>query len=263
MITLLCTALYCALWFVLLHAFLKHSEPNRRLYLFGMPLALLLHFMATSGQVVTASGYHFDFFPMASAFFAVMNLIVFVSSLRKPSRNLFILLLPATVLALLLSLLVRSGSGLVLELSGGMAAHILLSVLAYSLLTIATLQALLLTYQTGKLKTHHARSVMGIFPPLQTMESLLFELLWVGFVLLTLSIISGVLFIEDLFAQRLSHKLAFTLASWLIYAALLWGRFQLGWRGGRAIRLVLAGFLMLMLAYFGSKFVIEFLLAKP
>jgi ABC-type uncharacterized transport system permease subunit len=263
MITLLCTAMYCALWFVLLHAFLKHREPDQRFYLALMPLALVLHFAAASGQVVVESGYHFDFFPMASAFFAVMNLIVFVSSLRKPSRNLFILLLPATVLAIGMSHFVRSRSGMMLEVSAGMATHILLSVLAYSLLTIATLQALLLTYQTSKLKTHHVRSVMGIFPPLQTMESLLFELLWVGFVLLTLSIVSGALFIEDMFAQQLSHKLVFTLVSWAIYAALLWGRFQLGWRGGRAIRLVLAGFLMLMLAYFGSKFVIEFLLAKP
>ena len=94
------------------------------------------------------------------------------------------------------------------------------------------------------------------------MESLLFEFLWVGELLLTFVIISGFYFHKDLFAQHLVHKTVFTLCAWFIYAILLWGRYQLGWRGTKAIRLALTGFVCLMLAYFGSKLVLEIILNR-
>lgn len=101
---------------------------------------------------------------------------------------------------------------------------------------------------------------MGLLPPLQTMEALLFELVWAGMLFLTLSIITGFIFIDDFFAQKLSHKTVFSLLSWGIYATLLTGRHFIGWRGNTAIRWVLGGFTALMLAYFGSKLVLEVIL---
>ena len=103
--------------------------------------------------------------------------------------------------------------------------------------------------------------VTRLLPPLQTMETLLFEMLWVGQVLLTLSIVTGFLFFEDLFGQRLVHKTVFSLLAWLVYAILLWGRHRNGWRGSQAVRWTLGGFAALMLAYFGTKLVLEFILA--
>ena len=102
---------------------------------------------------------------------------------------------------------------------------------------------------------------MGIMPPLQTMEALLFDIVWAGFLFLTLSIITGAIFIEDMLAQKLSHKTVFSILSWLIYAVLLTGHQIQGWRGASAVRWVLGGFAALMLAYFGSKLVIEVILA--
>jgi ABC-type uncharacterized transport system permease subunit len=92
------------------------------------------------------------------------------------------------------------------------------------------------------------------------MEALLFELLWCGEILLTIAIITGFIFLDDLFAQHLVHKTVFTLLAWCIYAILLWGRHAKGWRGNTALRWTLGGFCLLMLAYFGSKFVLEVLL---
>jgi|TARA_B110000259_G_scaffold187781_1_gene243301 ABC-type uncharacterized transport system permease subunit len=93
------------------------------------------------------------------------------------------------------------------------------------------------------------------------MEALLFELIWAGQILLTLSLLSGFLFYDDFFAQKLAHKVVFSLVAWLVYATLLWGRHYRGWRGNKAIRWTWAGFSAMLVGYLGSKFVVEFLLS--
>lgn len=261
MIVVIAIAIYAACWLMLFGAFKKRqAQPYFKLVL---PLAIAAHMWSASDLMFTESGVQLGFFQVASVFFAAMNIIVMLSALRKPTENLFLILLPFTCLALALSAMVFTRSPVVSDLSYPMVAHILLSIVAYSLLTLATLQALLLNYQNSRLKSHHVKSVIGVFPPLQTMESLLFDLVWAGFILLTMSIGTGVIFIEDLFAQQLSHKTVFSLFSWLLYAVLLAGRHALGWRGKIATRWVIAGFVMLMLAYFGSKFVIEIVMGVP
>jgi ABC-type uncharacterized transport system permease subunit len=94
------------------------------------------------------------------------------------------------------------------------------------------------------------------------MEALLFELIAVGFFLLSLALVSGFAFLEDMFAQHLVHKTLLSVVSWLVFAGLLWGRFRFGWRGRTAIRGTLTGFVLLMLAYFGSKLVLELILHR-
>ena len=94
------------------------------------------------------------------------------------------------------------------------------------------------------------------------MEAMLFELLWIGLGLLSIAIASGALFIDDIFAQSLVHKTVLTIAAWLLFATLLWGHYRLGWRSKTAVRLTLAGFALLMLAFFGSKLVLELILQK-
>ena len=89
------------------------------------------------------------------------------------------------------------------------------------------------------------------------MESLLFELLWAGVIVLTLAIITGAVFVHDLFAQDLAHKSLFSIMSWLVFSGLLVGHYTLGWRGLTASRWTLAGCALLMLGYYGSKFVLE------
>jgi ABC-type uncharacterized transport system permease subunit len=103
---------------------------------------------------------------------------------------------------------------------------------------------------------------MRAFPPLTLLEGLLFRLIGAGFALLTLALLSGVVFVEDLFAQHLVHKTVLSLLAWATFGALLFGRLRHGWRGRRAVQLTLAAMTLLGLAFFGSKFVLELILER-
>jgi ABC-type uncharacterized transport system permease subunit len=162
--------------------------------------------------------------------------------------------------------------GALLQLAGMRPAfgwHIAVGILAYSTLTIAAFHAVLMALQESRLHTRSARagwlaSAIDQLPALLTMEKLLFRLIWIGFVLLTLTVLSGVVFSEQLFgkAMKWDHKTLFTLLSWVLFAALLAGRQWRGWRGKTALRFTLAGFATLVLAYVGSRFVFEVVLHK-
>lgn len=143
-------------------------------------------------------------------------------------------------------------------------AHMVIAMLAYSLLTFAALHALLMMAAERKLHQKSSWLKLPDFPPLMTMETLLFRIITIGFALLTLTLLSGMMFSELLFHHplRLTHKNVFTILSWLIFAGLLWGRYRYGWRGRTAIRWTLTGFVVLLLAYAGSKFVLEVLLHR-
>ena len=116
--------------------------------------------------------------------------------------------------------------------------------------------------QDHHLHQRHPGGFIRALPPLQTMESLLFEMIGAGFVLLTLALVSGFTFLEDMFAQRLAHKTILSITAWIVFGALLWGRLRFGWRGQKALIWTLSGFVVLMLAYFGSKVVIELILGN-
>ena len=162
--------------------------------------------------------------------------------------------------------------GSLLPLSGQSPAfgwHVVVAVLAYSTLTIAAFHAVLMALQEARLHTRTAAggwlgSALDQLPALLTMEKLLFRVIWIGFILLSLTVLSGVVFSEQLFgsALRLDHKSVFALLSWLLFAALLAGRRYQGWRGKTALRFTLAGFATLALAYVGSRFVLEVVLHR-
>ncbi|MDN4055133.1 cytochrome c biogenesis protein CcsA [Massilia sp. YIM B02763] len=147
--------------------------------------------------------------------------------------------------------------------------HVAVAVMAYSTLTIAAFHAVLMALQEARLHTKSARkgwlgAAIDQLPALLTMEKLLFRMIWIGFVLLSLTVLSGLVFSEQLFgkALRWDHKNVFALLSWLLFAALLAGRRWRGWRGKTALRFTLAGFATLALAYVGSRFVFEVVLHR-
>jgi ABC-type uncharacterized transport system permease subunit len=142
--------------------------------------------------------------------------------------------------------------------------HLLIAMLAYSLFTIASLHVLLMALLERRLHDGNLPRALRALPPLLAMETLLFRIIWAGFILLTLTIASGVVFSEELLgrAARFSHKTVFGVFSWIVFAALLGGRHFYGWRGRVAVRWTLTGFLMLVLAYVGSKFVLEVILGR-
>jgi ABC-type uncharacterized transport system permease subunit len=141
--------------------------------------------------------------------------------------------------------------------------HLALAMIAYSLFVIALLHATLMAVVERRL--HHRDSTFfANLPPLLTLEQLLFRVIGAAFVFLTLTLITGIAFSETLFgrALRADHKTVFALLSWLTFGLLLAGRALYGWRGRTALRWTLSGFLMLLLAYVGSRFVLEVVLHR-
>jgi ABC-type uncharacterized transport system permease subunit len=167
---------------------------------------------------------------------------------------------PLAALSALLMLLPDRAPPLPLADALPLALHIALSLAAYALLALAAMQAMVMAYQDLRLRQHAPGGVLRALPPLGDMERLLFQLLGLGFAALTLALLSGILFLGDLFAPHLLEKTTLSIAAWLVIGTLLIGRRRAGWRAQTAVRWTLAGFGLLALGYLGSKFVLEFVL---
>lgn len=249
-------ALYLGATGYLVSEYKRQRTPQQRVLLVLTGIALMLHGAGMQSTIFVAEGINSSLFKLPTLFFWVINLIVLISGLRKPLYNLFIFLFPLTAVAILAS---QFSEGNLISATP-LLGHIFLAILASGFLTIATLQALLLAFQNRQLKNKHTTGIVRVLPPLQTMERLMFELLWIGEVMLTLLILSGLLIIDDVFAQQQAHTLAFSILAWVVYATLLIGRSRLGWRGNTAIRWTLGGYAILMLAYMGTQLVYQVLL---
>ncbi len=155
-----------------------------------------------------------------------------------------------------------SGGSPSLDLDWRLELHAWLALLAYAALAIAALLAIMLRLQERALRRRQFSEWLRVLPPLTELETLLFRTIWVGFVLLTATLLTGILFVHDFFAQHLIHKSVLSILSWLVFGALLLGRWRHGWRGAKAVRLTLVAMALLVLAYFGSKFVLELVLQR-
>lgn len=224
-------------------------------------LALGCHAVVAWDSVTAGEGVHLGFYKISALVFFAVNLACLAAILwRRPLQNLLLATFPLSAVAVLVSTFgpqTDTGDG---RLGPGLLVHVASSILAYAVLTLAAVQAALVAVQDHQLRHHHPGGIVRVLPPLQLMETMLFELLWAGVLLLTLAIATGFLFVEDLFAQHLVHKTVLTIVAWFTFSTLLWGHYQLGWRSQIAVRFTLAGFLALMLAFFGSKLVLELIL---
>ena len=140
--------------------------------------------------------------------------------------------------------------------------HATISILTYAVLCLAALQALIVAWQEHRIRTKRPGGALRTIAALDTRERWLFRLVGIGFFLLSLSLASGLMFVRDVFAQHLAHKTVLSGAAWVIFGALLWGRWRYGWRGQIAVRWCLGGFVVLVLAYFGSRWILEVLLDR-
>jgi len=191
-------------------------------------------------------------------------LIYWIGNFFYKLEGLQSLAMPVAALAVVLPALFPSLRPLPNTEFGVFKFHLLIAMLSYSLFTIASLHVLLMALLERQLHGGALPRILQRLPPLLTMETLLFRIIWLGFALLTLTLASGVVFSEELFAKaaKFNHKTVFGVLSWLIFSALLVGRHAYGWRGRVAVRWTLAGFLSLVLAYIGSKFVLEVILGR-
>jgi ABC-type uncharacterized transport system permease subunit len=189
----------------------------------------------------------------------VMVAVIALSALRVRAENLLLLCLPLAAANLLAMALLPEGRTQPITLDSLQIGHILLSISAYAALMTAALQSILIGVQERRLRAPQ-RGLLGVLPPMESMENLFISVLWLGLGLLTLSIGTGMLFLQDVFGQRLVHHTVLTTLSWLVYAGFLAGHHFFGWRGVTGVRWNLAAFTLLLLGYLGSKFVLEYLL---
>lgn len=224
--------------------------------------AIVAHAALTWCSLTGADGFNFGFFRIFDLLFLAINIACVIALLWRPLQSLLIILFPLSAVAVLVATLGPDTAASEQGIPLGVAAHIGSSIVAYSVLTMAAVQAALLAAQDKQLKRRQVGGLLTVLPPLQLMESMLFELLWIGVFALTLSIASGVLFMEDIFAQHLVHKTVLSIVAWLLFSVLLWGRYKLGWRSQTAVRFTVSGFVLLMLAFLGSKLVLELVLKR-
>jgi ABC-type uncharacterized transport system permease subunit len=225
--------------------------------------AVFLHGIILYLLVLQPEGMNLGFFNALSFTGWLSATVLLLATLFWPVESLGILLLPFSALTVILALIFPSQRIVAADYQGWpVEVHIFISILAYSMLALAALQAILLAIQDRRLHNHHPGGFVRSIPPLITMEQLLFQMICIGFVLLSLALISGMLFLEDVFDQHMVHKTVLSFTAWLLFGILLWGRWRFGWRGQIAIRWTLGGFTALVLAYFGSKMVLELLLQR-
>ncbi len=143
-----------------------------------------------------------------------------------------------------------------------LTAHILLSMAATALLFAAAVTAILLVTLDRRLRARRLSDLPPLLPPLDALERVMFRLIAAGFILLTLALLTGFIFVTDLMGQHLIHKTVFSIAAWVLFALLLFGRTRYGWRGRSAVRWTLTGFGTLAIAYFGDKFILETVLGR-
>lgn len=187
-------------------------------------------------------------------------------SIDKHNRVLgSILMLSAAVGAAVGAAAVSAGlTGNYTEATAGweLTAHILLSMAAAALLFAAAVTAILLVFLDRRLRARRVADLSSALPPLDALEKIMFRLVAAGFGFLTLGLITGFVFVTNLFTQNLVQKTVLSLIAWLIFGVLLIGRLRFGWRGKSAVRWTLSGFAILAVAYFGVKFVLEFMFGR-
>jgi len=225
-------------------------------------LGLVLHGGLLYKDVFAIGNFNFGIFYALSAILWLTALIYWIANLKHKIDILQCFVLPPAALFVLLSAISIHDYMAPYTEATWFMAHVAIAILAYSLFTFAAMHALLMAIAERSLHNKPTIIKLPNFPPLMVMESLLFKVITLGFVLLTLTVGSGMLFSEQIFGEPLqfTHKVIFSIASWALYAWLLFGRYQYGWRGTKAIRLTLIGFALLLLSYIGSKVVLELLL---
>jgi len=242
-------------------AHLVQRQRNLSRPVLGLTIvALICHAVVTWDALVVNEGVTFGIYKVLALSFLAVNVACIAALLRRPLQNLLVGLLPLSALSIVVASLGPDTSAARDHIEPGMLMHIGSSIVAYSILTLAAGQAALLALQDRQLRNRNMLGITRALPPLQLMESMLFELVWVGVGALTLSILSGMIFMDNMFAQHLVHKTILSMVAWLLFTVLLWGRYRLGWRSQTAVRFTLSGFFLLLLAFYGSKLVLELVL---
>lgn len=241
------------------------TAPDSRLEIAIVPVALVLHGMLLYQRVVVPQGLDLGVANAVSMLVWLTVLIYWLASLAFPGLSGILgMVAPVALAAVLLQAAIRTGHVVTYGGDPLFTLHFAIAMLGYSLFIVATVHALVMLAEEKWLHRGVLPPFLKSLPPLLEMEALLFRILLAAFVMLTLTVVSGVFFSEQMFGKPLTftHKIVFAIISWLIFGGLLAGRHLRGWRGRKAVHWTLAGFSALLLAYVGSKIVLELILKR-
>lgn len=230
-----------------------------------LPVALVLHGMLVYNGVMTDEGLNLGVSNSVSLIVWLTVAVYWLASLAVPGlASIQGLWAPVALLAVLLQAFLPARY--IVHYGGDplFTLHFAIAMLAYSLFIVATMHAVVMLAEQKWLHRGILPPFLRSLPPLLEMEALLFRILFAAFVLLTLTVVSGVFFSEQLFKRpfQVTHKTVFGIISWVIFGGLLAGRYFYGWRGKRAVYWTLGGFMALLLSYIGAKFVLEIILHR-
>lgn len=254
----LAALLYCLSAFLIFKQ-LGTAQRQRWVAMAPAIVAMLLQAAALNTLIIQPQGLNLGFFAAFSLIAWLISIQILLSSIYRRIESLGIVVFPVSGIASVVASL-HISDHLISITDNAVRGHIMVSVIAYSLITLGACQAGLLAYQDRSIRQHHPGGFIRFLPPLHDMETLLFQFLSFGFICLSASLLSGFIYLEDIFAQHLVHKTVLSIIGWLILGILLFGRYKFGWRGKIAINWTLWAFAFLMLAFFGSKLVLEFIL---
>jgi ABC-type uncharacterized transport system permease subunit len=263
-------------WFLGVLAILAYAAPallrglGAQAVRTALLAAWLLHgaLLALGLLGLQAQGARFGFGPAVSVTAWLVLTVYAIESRLYPQLHSRRALAGLGAMAVLLGLLFP-GAALAQQASLWLPLHWALGIASYGLFAAAVVHAWLMTRSEAQMRLGAVGSsdpAHQVGVPLMTLERLMFAFVLAGFVLLSGTLLVGWLFSESLYgagvAWKWSHKTIFSVLSWLAFALLLWGRWQWGWRGKRAVRMLYAGAALLLLAYVGSRFVLELILHR-
>ncbi|EIZ1313977.1 inner membrane protein YpjD [Vibrio parahaemolyticus] len=222
--------------------------------------ALVFHAWILSDLIFDGSGQNLSILNVASLISFIISLVMSIAMLKN--RLWFLLPVVYSFAAINLTAATFLPSAFVkhLENDPKLLIHISFALFSYATLTIGALYALQLAWLDHKLKAKKSLAINPNLPPLLMVERQLFKIILIGNLLLTGTLITGFVFVQDMFAQGKAHKGILSFIAWIVYSILLWGHYHKGWRGRKVTWFAVAGATLLTLAYFGSRFVKEIIL---
>lgn len=258
---LISTLIYAGVGLHLYHALMKEQPIKKSPTLIALSLAIILHGVLLSPQIITLYGLNFNLFNTLSltGLFCAIFFVLF--SLYRPILSLGVLAVPTAIIGMSFGQFGQAPYEPLSNMNAGLQTHILLSFGAYCVLLMACVQAVILKLQIRELKHRtQERFWVSKLPSLQSMESLLFDMILMGFVLLSVALSLGLLATYDILEQHVAHKLFFSGLSWLVFGGFIIGHYRWGWRGNKACNFTIYGFVLLAVGFLGSKTVLELIL---
>lgn len=260
---LISAACYLVAAFLLFSAVTERSGNKRRLAAIVTLIGVILHAWAqTEHWIVPATPNASVLNVLSLCALATVAIPLSTFPLRNSLFDAGLVVLPISVLILIAEWAISAPVLESARYSPGMSIHIFTSIMAFGVLSIAAVYAFFVDQIDRLLRKHSFNKLIQNLPALDTLEELLFHLIKAGFIVLTVSLFTGLIFVNDLFGQHLGHKTLLSIFAWLVFALVLWGRWKRGWRGRVAVRMTLVGIALLLLAYFGSKLVLEIFLQR-